>query len=876
MSSPKIPVIVIVSLCLLLLIQPVFGEACSFCEFINISKGDQGDPGTPGAPGVNGTSPTIAVNYTITGLPGTSASVVNIGNAVNAVFDFTIPAGATGATGAKGATGADGYTPVFGVDYFNGTDGAPGAPGTPGVNGTTPVFGVDYFNGTDGAPGAPGTPGVNGTTPVFGVDYFNGTDGAPGAPGTPGVNGTTPVFGVDYFNGTDGAPGAPGTPGVNGTTPVFGVDYFNGTDGAPGAPGTPGVNGTAATIAVNYTGTGTPASVTNIGTTGAAVFDFVIPAGATGANGTAGTNGTNGTSATIAVNYTSTGLPGTEANVTNVGNSTVALFDVTIPQGATGDTGAAGATGGTGGQILYFRNSASTDPITYEGLIPVPAGATEIDESKTVKSNTVLVDSYITDIGYPAVATLPTGLWRFRTFHYVSGASATTTAKFEVYNRTAGGVETLLFSTTSEDINALTVTEYLTSYVQTTAYPVSLTDRIVVKVYGQTTHSSNVVFHWVYEGSTHTSHIQTTLESAPATSLSFSVVAGETLYKGQAVYISGASGGNPQVSKADNTVTAKSRVVGLMEDNTASGAVGRVRRAGALTSVDTRVSNTNLVKTDEHWVAGDLLFADTGGILTNVRPTSGRSVKAAYSLSGESATDVLMAYPMENPVWSTAASGENIIDRLGDLVGVNKLSIRGYTNTEVAYINSLGLASFNGTNELNNITMNNNYITGLMSGSSGGSVVNKSYVDAAASNYNATYDAKNNYNATYDAKADSNYNATYDALTGLSNYNATYDAKADSNYNASYLNKDGSVTMTGNLSMGSKYINSLITGDLGTDAVNRSYVDSQSATLTSCTNITAMYPIGSVYISTLTTDPQTTFGCGCWTSLGTGYALVGV
>ena len=56
---------------------------------------------------------------------------------------------------------------------------------------------------------------------------------------------------------------------------------------------------------------------------------------------------------------------------------------------------------------------------------------------------------------------------------------------FEVYNRTTGGTETLLFTTTSDDVNALTPTEYLTSYVQTSSYQTSLNDRLVVKVYGK-------------------------------------------------------------------------------------------------------------------------------------------------------------------------------------------------------------------------------------------------------------------------------------------------------------------------------------------------------------------------------------------------------
>lgn len=81
--------------------------------------------------------------------------------------------------------GKDGYTPVKGVDYFDGVNGKDGA------DGYTPVKGVDYFDGKDG---------VDGKTPVKGVDYF---DGQPGKDGVPGADGKTPEKGVDYFTEAD-------------------------------------------------------------------------------------------------------------------------------------------------------------------------------------------------------------------------------------------------------------------------------------------------------------------------------------------------------------------------------------------------------------------------------------------------------------------------------------------------------------------------------------------------------------------------------------------------------------------------------------------------------------------------------------------------
>jgi hypothetical protein len=122
-----------------------------------------------------------------------------------------------------------------------------------------------------------------------------------------------------------------------------------------------------------------------------------------------------------------------------------------------------------------------------------------------------------------------------------------------------------------------------------------------------------------------------------------------------------------------------------------------VRRNGELTGVDTRTSNAYVNPLGQTWSAGDLLFATTGGGLTNVRPTSGRSVKAAYTIKGNSASDILLVYPMENPIWVTAASAEDVVLRLGDNAGINKVSIRNYSNNEVASINSIGQLISNNT-----------------------------------------------------------------------------------------------------------------------------------------------------------------------------------
>ena len=145
--------------------------------------------------------------------------------------------------------------------------------------------------------------------------------------------------------------------------------------------GTPGATGTAATIAVGTTTTLSPgdsATVANVGTSSAAVFNFGIPAGQTGAAGATGATGSPGTAATIAAGTTTTGAPGSFASVTNSGTTSAAVFDFAIPRGDVGATGATGATGAAGpgvavggstGQFLSKASGASYDT-TWSTIVP--------------------------------------------------------------------------------------------------------------------------------------------------------------------------------------------------------------------------------------------------------------------------------------------------------------------------------------------------------------------------------------------------------------------------------------------------------------------------------------------------------------------------
>jgi hypothetical protein len=84
--------------------------------------------GSVGPSGPTGAAATISVNpVTITGLPGTSASVTNTGTSMAAVLQFTIPQGAAGPPGSGGSGGSStSGIPFASVSHVEPAGGSPG------------------------------------------------------------------------------------------------------------------------------------------------------------------------------------------------------------------------------------------------------------------------------------------------------------------------------------------------------------------------------------------------------------------------------------------------------------------------------------------------------------------------------------------------------------------------------------------------------------------------------------------------------------------------------------------------------------------------------------------------------------------------------
>ena len=175
----------------------------------------------------------------------------------------------------SGPAGQDGYTPVKGVDYF---DGAPGQDGADGQDGVSPTISsssitgghrltivdadgtttVDVMDGQDGAPGQDGADGAPG------ADGKDGADGAPGADGTDGVSPEVTIATItgghsvtitdadhptgQTFNVMDGQDGSNGTDGAKGDKGDKGDTGPQGPKGDTGPQGPQGPQGPAFTV----------------------------------------------------------------------------------------------------------------------------------------------------------------------------------------------------------------------------------------------------------------------------------------------------------------------------------------------------------------------------------------------------------------------------------------------------------------------------------------------------------------------------------------------------------------------------------------------------------------------------------------------------
>jgi len=161
------------------------------------------------------------------------------------------------------------------------------------------------------------------------------------------------------------------------------------------------------------------------------------------------------------------------------------------------------------GRIFLFT-ALDSEISTYQEIQDATTGADAdifISPSAGVKT---LIKSYVTLPGEPNTTVIPAGIWEFSFYRYVNDAAGTTILTFDVYKRNLIGIETLLFTVDSLDINDTSAILESVNYAIESNINILATDRIVIKVSGTASAASKDI-HFVYDGVTHPSHAHTTI-----------------------------------------------------------------------------------------------------------------------------------------------------------------------------------------------------------------------------------------------------------------------------------------------------------------------------------------------------------------------------
>lgn len=334
----------------------VTGNADNLNFNFQIPGGEKGDPGPAGPKGEPGPAGpkgdpgpvSVTVGTTTTTNTGTSANVSNSGTTENVILDFSIPRGERGEPGPEGPKGDPGDPGPQGPQGPAGQDGSPGEQGPKGDAGPKGDPGPQGEPGPEGPQGPQGIPGKDGTS--FQVLGRYDTIGNLTSAHPTGTKGDAYAVGVEttdiYIWDVDGntwenigpLEGPAGPQGVQGPK---GEPGDPGPQGPAGEDGQPGPAGQAATITIGTTTTGEPgteAQVTNSGNQNAAIFNFTIPQGAQGAKGDTGPQGEQGVKGDTGPQ----GVPGPEGPRGPQGEPG--------PKGDTGEQGPKGDTGPEGPQ----------------------------------------------------------------------------------------------------------------------------------------------------------------------------------------------------------------------------------------------------------------------------------------------------------------------------------------------------------------------------------------------------------------------------------------------------------------------------------------------------------------------------------------------
>jgi hypothetical protein len=156
---------------------------------------------------------------------------------------------------------------------------------------------------------------------------------------------------------------------------------------------------------------------------------------------------------------------------------------------------------------FYLEFTAGPDA-GYSTLTKYPTGNVEKNDSATVSSGSgpLPIDVFETAAALGRSIIDP-GLWKFNTFCKVDALVGINQIQIDIIKRTAGGVETILFSVI-QDIDSIT-TDLLSLESVQPSFVIATTDKLVARYYAMTSSVANRLITLVYNGTAHFSNFET-------------------------------------------------------------------------------------------------------------------------------------------------------------------------------------------------------------------------------------------------------------------------------------------------------------------------------------------------------------------------------
>jgi len=167
--------------------------------------------------------------------------------------------------------------------------------------------------------------------------------------------------------------------------------------------------------------------------------------------------------------------------------------------------------GGGGGQLYYFNISETQTPY-LELATSATTGAEQSITSAVTSGNTATIGQFLTPSGYPGVSILPGGVWSFYLHTYKQNSSANFDIYCDVYKRTSGGTETLLFSTDPVSVLSNSPTPIMViSDAYYSGATLNTSDRLLVNVMARNTSNNTYSITFLSEGAQHYSYVSSPL-----------------------------------------------------------------------------------------------------------------------------------------------------------------------------------------------------------------------------------------------------------------------------------------------------------------------------------------------------------------------------